>query len=157
MYIVKHLEICSRRTKPMRKEKGMNKSHTRLHLLLENSKQKHTLPQELKATFCQVAIPQYCSFHYGLKVRADPRSLSSSLQSPFLFGRNTKQQYFPLGLLSFQDDEAAWRASSSDCLPNQRGPTASEAGGQPANMAVLERSATGSSLSFTAKAFSQFL
>lgn len=37
----------------MRREKGMNKSHTRLHLLLENSKQKQALSTRTKGNVLQ--------------------------------------------------------------------------------------------------------
>lgn len=80
MYIVHDLlEICSWRTKPVRREEGVDKSHTRSHLLLENSKQKQDLPQELRAVFCQVTTPQYCSLRSSLELRGDP----PSPQSPF--------------------------------------------------------------------------
>lgn len=79
-YIVDYLlEICSWRTKPVRGEEGVDKSRKRSHLLLENSKQKQDLPQELRAAFCQVTTPQHCSFRSSLEVRGDP----PSPQSPF--------------------------------------------------------------------------
>lgn len=65
----------------MRREKRVNKSHTRLHLLLENSKQKQALFPRTKGNVLQgVSLSQYCSFHYSLEVRGDQKSVISSSQ-----------------------------------------------------------------------------
>lgn len=81
----------------MRREKGVNKSHTGLHLLLENSKQKQAFSPRTKGSFLPGCSFSILLFSLQSGGKRGSRHLSSSLQR----GRSSKQGCFSLGAPNF--------------------------------------------------------
>lgn len=81
----------------MRREKGVNKSHTGLHLLLENSKQKQAFSSRTKGSVLPGCSFSILLFSLQSGGKRGSRHLSSSLQC----GRSSKLGCFSLGVPNF--------------------------------------------------------
>lgn len=81
----------------MRREKGVNKSHTGLHLLLENSKQKQAFSSRTKGSILPGCSFSILLFSLQSGGKRGSRHLSSSLQC----GSSSKLGCFSLGVPNF--------------------------------------------------------